>query len=55
MTLGDKGHIVGIVGTPAEARALVNRPLPIGKSIFAAASETLRLSGLDDDINASGR
>ncbi|MFF4414551.1 LUD domain-containing protein [Streptosporangium sp. NPDC001559] len=53
--LRDKGHTVEVVDTAAEARALVNQLLPTGKSILTAASETLRLSGLDDDINASGR
>ncbi|MFD0885317.1 hypothetical protein ACFQ08_12245 [Streptosporangium algeriense] len=43
--LRDKGHTVEVVGTAAEARALVNRLLPTGKSILTAASETLRLSG----------
>jgi hypothetical protein len=28
---------------------------PAGASVFTAASETLRLSGIDEDINASGR
>ncbi|WP_214323653.1 LUD domain-containing protein [Nonomuraea sediminis] len=53
--LREKGHDVEVVDTAAEARTVVNRLLPTDKSIFTAASETLRLSGLDDDINASGR
>ncbi|WP_067177230.1 LUD domain-containing protein [Microtetraspora niveoalba] len=53
--LREKGHAVEVVDTAAEARAVVNRLLPADKSIFTVSSETLRLSGLDDDINASGR
>ncbi|WP_406601154.1 hypothetical protein [Micromonospora yasonensis] len=29
--------------------------MPTDKTIFTSSSETLRLSGLDDDINTSGR
>lgn len=45
---------VKIVDTAAEARAFVNTILPKDKRIFTSSSETLRLSGLDEDINASG-
>jgi len=46
---------VEVVDTVADARSYVNSILPKDKSIFTAASETLRLSGLDEDINNSGR
>lgn len=45
---------VEVVNTAADARALVRSILPKGKTVFTAASETLRLSGLDEDINNSG-
>jgi acyl-CoA hydrolase len=45
---------VEVVDTPAAARAYVNSILPKDKSIFTASSETVRLSGLDEDINHSG-
>ncbi|MFF4778775.1 LUD domain-containing protein [Microtetraspora fusca] len=53
--LREKGYAVEIVDTAAEARAVVTRLLPTDKSIFTVSSETLRVSGLDDDINASER
>jgi hypothetical protein len=37
------------------ARARVKQLLPEGAGVFTSASETLRLSGIEDDINASGR
>jgi hypothetical protein len=46
---------VEVVGTLAEARAYVNSILPKDQSILTASSETVRLSGLDEDINRSGR
>ena len=45
---------VEVVDTAADARSYVKSILPKDKSIFTAASETLRLSGLDEDINNSG-
>jgi hypothetical protein len=39
----------------AAARARVNELLPTDQSVFTAGSETLRLSGIADDINESGR
>ncbi|MGV9326419.1 LUD domain-containing protein [Streptosporangium sandarakinum] len=53
--LREKGHAVEIVDTAADARAVANRLLPTDRSVLTASSETLRISGLDDDINASGR
>ena len=37
------------------ARARVKDLVPEGASVLTGASETLRLSGIDEDINASGR
>ena len=45
---------VKVLDTASEARAFVNSILPKDKRIFTSSSETLRLSGLDEDINASG-
>lgn len=45
---------VEVVDTPEAARTFVNSILPKDKRIFTATSETIRLSGLDDDINNSG-
>ncbi|MFE9689122.1 LUD domain-containing protein [Micromonospora sp. NPDC005806] len=53
--LREHNFAVEIVERVADARALVNRLLPTDKTIFTSSSETLRLSGLDDDINTSGR
>jgi acyl-CoA hydrolase len=46
---------VEVVDTPADARAYVNSILPKDRSIFTSSSETVNLSGLDEDINRSGR
>ncbi len=46
---------VEVFDTPAEARAYVNSVLPNDQSILTASSETVRLSGLDEDINRSGK
>jgi L-lactate utilization protein LutC len=46
---------VEVVGTLAEARAYVDSILPKDQSILTASSETVRISGLDEDINRSGR
>jgi len=46
---------VEVVSTLAEARAYVNSILPKDQSILTASSETLRVSGLADDVNASGK
>ena len=44
-----------ILNDAAAARARIKDLIPEGASVFTGASETLRLSGIDDDINASGR
>ena len=53
--LRENGFQVEVVDTPEDARKLVDGILPEGKSIFTGSSETVRLSGLDEDINRSGR
>jgi len=52
--LRKNGFEVEVVSTAAEARSHVKSILPKDKAIFTARSETIRLSGLDDDINGSG-
>ena len=49
------GFTVEILDDVAAARARVRDLIPEGASVATAASETLRLSGIDDDINTSGR
>ena len=49
------GFTVEILDNAAAARARIKELIPEGASVFTAASETLRLSGIDEDINASGR
>ncbi len=46
---------VEILDDAAGARARVAELIPEGASVLTGASETLRLSGIDEDINASGR
>ena len=49
------GFAVEILDDAAAARARVRDLIPAGASVFTGASETLRLSGIDEDINTSGR
>jgi hypothetical protein len=49
------GFSVEILDDAAAARARVKDLIPEGVSVFTGASETLRLSGIDADINTSGR
>lgn len=49
------GFTVDILDDAGAARARVNDLIPEGVSVLTAASEALRLSGIDDDLNASGR
>jgi hypothetical protein len=49
------GFAVEILDDAAAARARVRELIPAGASVFTGASETLRLSGIDEDINDSGR
>jgi hypothetical protein len=49
------GFAVEILDDAAAARARIKDLIPEGASVFTGASETLRLSGIDEDINSSGR
>ncbi|MDP9843737.1 LUD domain-containing protein [Streptosporangium lutulentum] len=49
------GFTVEILDDAAAARTRVKELIPEGASVFTGASETLRLSGIDEDINSSGR
>jgi len=48
------GFIVEILDDMAAVRARISDLLPANSAVFTAASETLRLAGIEDDINASG-
>ena len=47
------GFIVEILDDIAAVRARISDLLPPNAAVFTAASETLRLAGIEDDINAS--
>jgi hypothetical protein len=49
------GFSVEVLEHAAAARTRIKDLIPEGASVFTAASETLRRSGIDDDINTSGR
>ncbi|GGN63698.1 hypothetical protein GCM10010112_23190 [Actinoplanes lobatus] len=49
------GFTVEILDDAAAARTRVRELIPEGATVFTGASETLRLSGIDEDINNSGR
>lgn len=49
------GFAVEILDDAAAARTRVRELIPEGASVFTGASETLRLSGIGEDINGSGR
>jgi len=49
------GFTVEILDDAAAARTRIKDLIPPGASVFTGSSETLRLSGIDDDINTSGR
>jgi LUD domain len=49
------GFTVEVLDDAAAARARINDLIPEGASVFTGASETLRLSGIEADINDSGR
>lgn len=53
--LREHGFVVDILDDVAAARVRVKDLIPAGASVFTGASETLRLSGIDEDLNASGR
>jgi len=54
-TLAAHGFTVEILDDAAAARARIKDLIPVGASVFTGASETLRLSGIEQDLNASGR
>ena len=49
------GFAVQILDDAAAARERVKDLIPEGATVLTGASETLRLSGIDADLNASGR
>jgi LUD domain len=53
--LAAHGFTVEILDDAAAARSRVRDLIPAGAGVLTGASETLRLSGIDADINASGR
>lgn len=53
--LREHGFAVEILDDTAAARDRVGELVPQGASVFTGASETLRLSGIEEDLNAGGR
>jgi LUD domain/SnoaL-like domain len=53
--LTKNGFSAEVLDDAAAARTRVQELIPEGASVFTGASETLRLSGILDDINTSGR
>jgi L-lactate utilization protein LutC len=53
--LSARAFRVEVLEDAQAARHRVAELLPAGAAVFTAASETLRLSGIEEDINASGR
>ncbi|MGA4844646.1 nuclear transport factor 2 family protein [Streptomyces sp. G45] len=49
------GFAAEVLDDAAQARARVKELIPEGASVLTGASETLRLSGIDEDLNASGQ
>ncbi len=49
------GFAAEILDDAAAARTRITDLIPEGASVFTGASETLRLSGIEEDINSSGR
>jgi L-lactate utilization protein LutC len=50
-----RNFAVEILDDAATARTRIKDLIPAGASVFTGASETLRLSGIEEDINKSGR
>ncbi len=48
------GFAVEILDDAAAARVRVKELIPAGAAVFTGSSETLRRSGIDDDLNATG-
>jgi hypothetical protein len=53
--LRSNGFTVEILDDAAAARARVRDLIPAGAAVFTGASETLRLAGIEADINVGGR
>ena len=53
--LSANNFAVEILDDAAAARTRIKDLIPAGASVFTGASETLRLSGIEEDINNSGR
>jgi len=53
--LAAHGFTVEILDDAAAARVRIKDLIPAGASVFTGASETLRLAGIEEDINAGGR
>ena len=53
--LTDHGFTVEILDDVAAARTRIKELIPEGASVFTGASETLRLSRIEEDITTSGR
>lgn len=53
--LAAKNFAVEILDDAAAARTHIKDLIPEGASVFTGASETLRLSGIEEDISNSGR
>src|SRR5438270_10150896 len=53
--LAAKNFAVEILDDAAAARTRIKDLIPAGACVFTGASETLRLSGIEEDINTSGR
>ena len=49
------GFAAEVLDDAAAARIRIKNLIPEGASVMTGASETLRLSGIDEDINTSGR
>ncbi|WP_329177957.1 MULTISPECIES: LUD domain-containing protein [unclassified Streptomyces] len=53
--LKEKNFDVEILDDAAAARERIKELIPEGALVYTSASETLRLSGIDEDLNTSGR
>ncbi|WP_241266443.1 LUD domain-containing protein [Streptomyces scabichelini] len=53
--LRGNGFVVHVVDTVTDARGLVLSLVPDGESVFTASSETLRLTGITEAVDDSGR
>jgi hypothetical protein len=53
--LRDHGFVVEVLDDVAAARVRIKELIPEHATVFTGASETLRQSGIDDDINAGRR